>query len=152
MNTMIILQNASNKGKTSVLAHLANYLQNNSSNPNFIEGEFQLPDYAKDDYRINNFLFICTINSIKIGIVSMGDNYSLKNKLTLINNHNIDILFGACRSRGITLKIMKETATQNKSHLIFTSTYKTNLKDKRENLNKIKADELFELLNKLKLI
>ena len=150
---MIILQNPSNKGKTSVLSHLAYYLKNNSTNPQVIEGSLQLPDYSINKYSINNFLFTCIIKSKKIAIVSMGDNHLLKKKIDLINkDKDIDILFGACRSQGITVKIINEEAKKYNAHLILTSTYKTNTRTSREDLNKIKADELFRLLDYLKIV
>jgi len=142
MSTIIILQGVSNAGKTTTLRKLAKLLTKKYPNYNLIEGSLEEYDFI---------IKIKADNKI-IGIVSMGDNVSLKNNLKLIYDecNNIDLFYGASRTKGETVKIQKNKAKEKNANIIWTSTYKN--KQNSEELNGIKAEELYALIDKLKLI
>jgi hypothetical protein len=142
MSTIIILQGVSNAGKTTTLRKLAQLLTSKYPNFDIIEGTLEEYD----------FIIKIEANNKIIGIVSMGDNVDLTNKLKLIYDkcNNIDLLYGASRTKGETVKIQKNKAKEKNANIIWTSTY--NNKQNSEELNNIKAEELYKLIDKLKLI
>jgi D-arabinose 5-phosphate isomerase GutQ len=142
MNTMIILQGISNSGKTTTLRNLAKLLTTNNSKFELINGNLEEGD----------FIIKIEVNNKIIVIVSMGDNDDLKNKLELVYNKytQIDILFGASRTKGETVKIINQISVVKNANIIWTSTYKNNKESKI--LNNIKAKELLNLIDELNLI
>jgi len=142
MSTMIILQGVSNAGKTTTLRKLAKLLIEEYPNYEIIEGTVEEYD----------FIIKIEANNKIIGIVSMGDDSGLINKLKLIYDKcgTIDLFYGASRTKGETVRIINNLAKDKNANTIWTSTYKN--KQNSEKLNAIKAKELYELIDKLKLI
>lgn len=142
MSTMIILQGVSNAGKTTTLRKLAKLLTKQYPNFKLIEGTLEEYD----------FVIKIEANNKVIGIVSMGDNSDLINKLKLIYDKcdDIDLLYGASRTKGETVKIINNLAKEKNANIIWTSTYRN--KQNSEELNSIKAEELYNLSTKLNLI
>jgi len=142
MSTMIILQGVSNAGKTTTLRKLAKLLIEKYPNFELIEGTLEEYD----------FIIKIEANNKIIGIISMGDNSDLINKLKLIYDKYgiIDLFYGASRTKGETVKIINNLAKEKNANTIWTSTYKN--KQQAEELNSIKAKELYELIDKLHLI
>jgi ABC-type Na+ transport system ATPase subunit NatA len=142
MSTMIILQGVSNAGKTTTLRKLAKLLTKQY-------GKFELIEGTLEEY---DFVIKIEANNKVIGIVSMGDNSDLINKLKLIYDKcdDIDLLYGASRTKGETVKIINDISKEKNADIIWTSTYRN--KQNREELNSIKAEELYNLSTKLNLI
>ena len=142
MSTMIILQGISDSGKTTTLRKLAKLLTEQYSVFELIEGTLEKYD----------FVIKIEANNKVIGIVSMGDNSDLTNKLKLIYDKcdDIDLLYGASRTKGETVKIINDLTKEKSANIIWTSTYKN--KQNSEELNSIKAEELYNLSDKLNLI
>lgn len=142
MHTMIILQGIANSGKTTTLRKLAKLLTTNNSQSELIDGNLEEYD----------FIIKIEVNDKIIVIVSMGDNADLKNQLELAYDkcNQIDILYGASRTKGETVKIINEMAVTKNAKIIWSSTYK-NKKDSTI-LNNIKAKELVNLIKDLNLI
>ncbi|EQB34858.1 hypothetical protein M947_10330 [Sulfurimonas hongkongensis] len=142
MSRTIILQGTANSGKTTTLRKLGKLLITKYKKFEFLQGT--LEDY--------DFIIKIEVNNKTIVIVSMGDNADLKNKLDLVYDKydTIDLLYGASRTKGETVKIHKNKAKENNANIIWTSTYR-NKKDSNK-LNILKAEELYELAYKLKLI
>jgi len=63
---------------------------------------------------------------------------------------NIDLFFGASRTKGKTVEIHNNMAKKNKHNIIWTSTY--NNKENLILLNKFKAKELYNLVQEMKII
>ena len=142
MSTMIILQGVSNAGKTTTLRKLAKLLIEKYRSFELIEGTLEEYD----------FIIKIEANNKIIGIVSMGDNSDLINKLKFIHDKcgTIDLFYGASRTKGETVRIINNLAKDKNANTIWTSTYKN--KQNSEKLNAIKAKELYELIDKLKVI
>jgi stage III sporulation protein SpoIIIAA len=142
MATMIILQGKSNTGKTTTLRNLAKLSIKQYKDYELLEGNLEEYD----------FIIIIKNNDKTIGIVSMGDNLDLVNKLKVIYKkyNKIDLFYGASRTKGATVKIMNNMAKEQDATLIWTSTYSS--KNNSKELNSIKAEELFALVNQNKII
>jgi len=131
---MIILQNKSNSGKTSTLRELANILISKGGKSVLIEGDLIHGD----------FIIKVSYNNQEIIIISMGDiGEELKKKYNQVwdNYTKIDIIFGACRTKGETVSVVKEQAKDKFFNIIWTATYKN--KSDQQNLNNKRANELF---------
>jgi len=131
--TMVILQNKANSGKTSTLRELANILTHKNTYT-ALEGNLSKGD----------FIIKTSYKSKTIIIISMGDIDTLlekKYKKVWDEYSNIDIIFGACRTKGGTIAVVKEQAKDKGFDVIWTSTYKN--KAYQANLNKKRANELF---------
>ncbi len=84
----------------------------------------------------------------------MGDMESLlkeQYRLVWSKYHDIDILFGACRTKGKTVDFVKEQAKEHKYKIIWTSTYSRHKKEKKIDeyqmkLNERRAQELFSYI------
>ena len=133
-NNMIILQNKSNSGKTSTLRELANILISKTRKYKILEGNLNKGD----------FIIEIEYNSKKIIIISMGDTAkSLEKKYKEVWDkcENIDIIFGACRTKGKTISEVKKQAVNHNFNIIWTSTYEDEKNEKI--LNQKRAQELF---------
>ena len=139
MSTIVVLKNISNSGKTETLRELAICLESKGAKLTFCEGDLEKGD----------FIVCIELDSRTITIVSHGDNPSLKKKLKEVFEEckKIDILFAASRTKGITRKIIKEVAKDKGMDIIWTSTYKN--KARYATLNKVRAQELCELVDKI---
>lgn len=136
MRKIVVLKGVPNTGKTSTLRKLALCIKEKYKKPyKVIEGKLNHGD----------FIVIFETNNKQIAIVSMGDSKKLAKKLEKVfENNNIDMIYCASRSRGITIKIVKEIAKKHQLDIIFTSTYIN--KANKDELNKIRAKELFNII------
>ena len=146
MKTIIAIKNAGEKGKTETTRELANILIKNY--PNFtpiFPTPFEI--LIEHDFRI-----VIEINGKIIAIESQGDpGTNLKSRLEfLIGEYNCDLIICTCRSRGETVRSINSVANTCKYQTIINSTYQS--KSNHEELNKIKAEHLLDLIEKLKLI
>ncbi len=146
MKTIIAIKNSGGKGKTETTRELANLLV--SVYPSFTP-IYPIPFNIPNKY---DFKIVLEINGKIIGIESQGDpGTNLKGRLeTLIVDYNCDLVICTCRSRGETVRSIKKVANSHKYQTIWNSTYQSSTN--HDELNKIKAEHLLDLMKKLKLI
>jgi hypothetical protein len=152
MKRIIALQHSSSTGKTSTLRELGNLL-------------LLLPEESlkiiespvgKNEKLSENEDFTLVIKLLHfdktIGIESRGDpNCGLKDKLLkIIDNHNVDYLFCAMRTKGGTVSdVYDVSVTKNYEVLLTSPYYSNNDSSSIDFFNKLKAKHLFDLLSKL---
>jgi len=144
-NHILILQNKSNSGKTKTLKLLADILIAKGGNTRILKGKLE---------EKHNFVIEIIYQGRTIIIISMGDNHELEEEYSLSfrESNDIDIIFGASRTSGITTRIIKKYATEKNFNIIWTSSYqyrdKKNVNEKQiqNTLNNTRAQELFNLI------
>lgn len=142
MALSIVLQGVAQSGKTTTLRKLANLFS--KIDPNY--------DLLKGSLGKGDFVIKFKVNSKIICIISMGDNANLKDDMEILfkKYSNIDLFFGASRTKGETVKIHKNIAKKYNRNIIWSSTYKN--KRKSDFLNDFKAKELYNLVVEMKII
>jgi|SRR5690554_1506992 len=148
MNTLLSIQNSSNKGKTETLREFSKLLlQLYSENITILSSNKTVPVS-------NDFTIVVQIQDQIVGIISQGDpNTHLQEKLTsLYNNYKCNVIVCSSRTRGETVKAINNFSRLNNFKLIKSSTYQINLKSEHSIVNELKAKHLLELLQTLKII
>ena len=139
LKNIIAVSNASNKGKSSTLRHVANILLTEFPSEK-IEGE--LPE--EGDFRL-----IIRINELKIAVESQGDpGTRLKDRLIDLDKRNCDLIICTCRTKGETKDAILHL--ENTYNIIWTSTYTSNRDI--DLLNRVKAEHIIDLLKKKNLV
>lgn len=148
MKTLIAISQSSNKGKTSTLFELGKIL----GEKGFIIDERFFPLNNPTD--VQDFRLVLNINNLIVGIESLGDPYSkLKERLEyLVEGFGCDIIICATREKGATVESVNYVANKFNFQTIWTSTFRIENEEKHEILNKLKAQQISEMLNILKII
>ncbi|TXD82134.1 hypothetical protein ESY86_15825 [Subsaximicrobium wynnwilliamsii] len=145
MKTIIAIKNSGNKGKTEIARKLANLLVE-------VHSDFK-PIYPIpfNILKETDFSIVLKIDEKIVGIESQGDpGTNLKTRLeTLILEYNCDLIICTCRSRGETVRSISAIANLHKFQTIWDSTYESKIC--HEEINKLKAEHLYDLMKKLKL-
>lgn len=143
---IIALSAEANKGKTKTLRELYSLLIN------YPNSKIIIDTYPKNK---TDFRLVIEINNVRVAIESKGDpNTNLKNRLKeLSTQYNCDLIFCACRSKGLTVANVNDMSKKHYFYeIIFTSTYKTSNQNLHLKMNQIKAKHLLDLAQSLGII
>jgi hypothetical protein len=150
--TAICIWHTANKGKTETVRKFAKQLITEYQPYTVVykstKDESIVPE--KDD-----FILVLSINGKTIGIVSKGDDgYDSEEKFNeLAVKYKCDLIICASRTRGETVKAVDRLGKKYGFEEIWTSTYQIHDDEKMcEQLNKLKAKQLLELVKEFKLI
>ncbi len=99
MKKIFVLKGNSDTGKTTKINTIAEWIINKYNIPNTIN--LDVTDLKKDTYGI------LTINNLRIGINSAGDNFDLVRKIDSLAP-TCDIIIASCRTKGITYQHLKK--------------------------------------------
>lgn len=144
MKTIIALKNTASTGKSETLRELAQLLM--STYP-IHQVKLLKPDPIGGT---GDFSFVAVMNGKIIAIESKGDPSTiLKKRLSDIEKYTPDIIICATRTTGETVIAVK--AMEKKGYqAIWTSTYEVS--DNFNQVNKLKAKQILELMKSLQLI
>ena len=148
MKTIIALWHVANKGKTETLRNLAKL---------FVE-RFAEISYPFEEFRnipsTGDFRFIIEINGKIIGIETQGDpTTELEDRLIdLVEKYNCDIIFCATRTKGETIYAVDNLFYNHGFKTIWTSTYQVADITEQNLLNRLKAQQLLEVLTLLNIL
>lgn len=146
MKTILAISHSQGKGKTETVREIAQNLIR--IYPNF-KPIFPIPIKIPLKY---DFRLIIEINGKIIGLESQGDpNTNLKKRLKdLVNKYNCDIIYCTTRTKGETVKAVKDVANNFGYDQIWTSTYQTTTNHSL--VNDLKAKHIIDLTQQLGLI
>lgn len=142
MKTMIVLEAVANQGKTSTLTFLKEMF--------FQEGYTRKIYYEMPDDK--DFAISFEINKKIVAIISQGDDHRLDKRLTDLYKENIDVLFCASRTKGSTIKAIENISKKHDINIIWSTTYRTKVKEDEIILNKLKACHLRDVMISLDLV
>jgi|GEM_PF-926944 len=153
MKTVIVLKNEASNGKTSTLRELQKLVKEKF--PELVE---PLNDkvHEKGDFR-----YVFKLSGKFIAIESCGDPGSniKKNLVDLETKFTCNLIFCATRTKGQTVKDVKEFAEEKHFEIVWSSTYaidfyknspnKSETGKHYDSLNQLKARHLFDLMQEL---
>ena len=150
MKTIIAVWHSSNKGKTESLRELVRLIIDAYPNQSF---KFLDPKPSITDKipSTGDFRIIIELNNIKVGIDTQGDPITtVKQRLKDFINDNCYIIFCATRTRGKTVNAVDDIATKSDNYqVIWTSTYQIGNRHLHEQINRLKAIHLHDLMQNL---
>jgi hypothetical protein len=146
MKTILTVWHSAGKGKSSTIREFAHTLISTFPGNQIIYSD-TVPFNPTGDFRL-----IIKINGEKIAVESKGDPSSdLKGRLDEIyKDYNPGIIICASRTRGLTVSQIDAFAAKNSYQQIWTSTY--HMDTHHNQVNKLKAKHMIELLQNLNLI
>jgi hypothetical protein len=144
MKYIIALYQSGNKGKTQTLWHFAQKLISDKTNNIKFSTITENPKH--------DFTLIIEVQGEIVLIESQGDPttnvYGRIRKYYL--EFKLSIIFCATRTSGQTVKDVDRFAVENEFETIWTSTYQIGDKNKHDNFNILKANQLYDVLSQLK--
>lgn len=148
MKTIISIWHSSNKGKTRTIREVANYLLQNYTDTEII---YSPPNGIPDQ---GDFRIVLRVKGKIIGIETQGDpGTGLEKRLSdLADIFNCDIIICSSRTRGETVMAIENVANTRDYQTIWTSTYQIGNNILHEQVNKLKAKQITELLVVLNLL
>ena len=148
MNTIVGVWNNENRGKTETLRALANIIDTTFPNSIiFCSAENGIP--IKGDFRI-----VFKIIDAYLGIETGGDPgiNLLDNLYQLADVFHCSIIICATRTNGNNTEAVDVFANTRDFQTIWTSTYQTPDPNNHERLNLLKANHIWDLIQRLDLI
>lgn len=147
MKTILSIWHSGNKGKTETLREFANLLLATYPTNRPI---FPIPTNIPNT---GDFRLVLETNGIIIGIESQGDpNTNLQNRLfELADNFHCEIILCSSRTRGETVSAVDNLANTRGFQTIWTSTYQIANTTNHNLVNRLKAEHLLDLLQRLSL-
>jgi hypothetical protein len=149
---LICLYGSSNTGKSATLREFGRCLC--AKYPSSLPPVYPAPPDASPVPDKGDFTLVLNINGKIIGIESPGDpKTDLKKRLKkLADSYNCSLIICSARTRGETVRAVNNTAKNNGFKIIRTSTYQIAGKASQETVNKLRAKQILELINELRLI
>jgi energy-coupling factor transporter ATP-binding protein EcfA2 len=153
MNYVVVLRGNQGSGKSHVLRELAGILYSKGENRKIFGKRQEIPD-NKD------ILMTAEVNGVKIGVISAGDPKwvpNLEKSLNELKEEKCCVIYCACRICEFEepAYVINKFCKNNCFKLIWTSTYRIDgvksdefIKNKHSLLNKQRAKELYELIEK----
>ena len=148
MNTIVLVRNSGDKGKSETLREFANLLLIEYPRYKSI-----FPDSAEPIIS-GDFRLVIEINGIIVGVESQGDpNTDLEKRLfELVDKYNCSLILCSSRTKGETVYAVDNLANAKGFQTLWTSTYQIADKNQQKLVNSLKAKHILDLIQCLNLL